>query len=1193
MYGFLQYGQLLISLAILCFAYSNDAKSSVVVDSSVFAKTSIVVAVPSYAPVPYHDAFNDDSIYYDILFDLSEKLNLEIEYREFDSAADIAKAVANESVDLAFGFSKTPELNEQLLYSLPVLTHHIYSWFHDENSKGSSPTSLKWGCINHSLSCREMIHQNFNTAVVFSNPMALVDALSNGAVDAALVSSEIIDYHIQTSSVEDWVGVYKFLSLIETSFITSRHNPELMDTLNNYLSLHHYENHEPALSQGAMMNPHKKQGTVPLKLRYSVDSDWFPMSYIDKSTKKVTGYIHELLALYSQKTGVHFEYVEPIELGLEEMLSQGHIDFYPITFLQGDKLDVSAYTLPFLSQEWVKVKSSSTSEKIGVLGSTNQLLSKLKHELSNERLGVYSDFQNIKTSLQKGDIGAALLPLSVATAYIYYSNSTSLGIDTAFGNEGVLSQSLFFKTKPSQKRVVDALNAAISKTNQQETDWLMQKHQPVSAHHYHINNLVTQVFIALTALVSAAALVTRQKYVRLSLKANERKERLQSSTEQLLLLNTVIEHYPGMIAILNERNETVIANQEFKQCYQGCINNKCLNQPSCCGLLSAMMDVGLNELDSGLNINKDICPIDGKFYKIHKEWVNNEGNSSAYQVLILTDITSYQAQQKQIDASRLDAIHALKARDAFLAMISHELRTPLAAIMGVLDLLNSEIKQRDNRELFLSAQSSASRLNLLVNDILDFSKIEAGQMQLDPTEGCIFDELSPQLRTFEAMAKTKKIEFLVQWCPTNLANANFDWSRLNQVVNNIISNAIKFTKFGSVVVKIQHSSSELQVFVRDSGCGMTKEQLTHIYHPFIQADHTISRRFGGSGLGMSIVKNLVDLMSGTIAIDSEYGIGTTVDIRIPIDFSSIQMESLSYAFSEQPNVSAWLDNLGVSLFASQQNDIIEVRNFPGNVYPDLLINQLKESDSSSKSELNLYLGFTGTVLVADDDPINRLVFQKQLCKLGVKHVCVNDGKAAYEYLRNNSDKIDLLLTDCHMPLMDGYELTEAIRNDARLVDLPIIGCTAEDSRMAAQRAERAGMNTVIYKPYSIDVLAQVIKNHVTISELSISDVKEIDWLDGYDAEEQSEIVNVLAQTLNNELELLQDYSRFNEVAHRVKGTASILGLKQLEQSARACEAVNSESLEAARSAFVCEIQLTQTKLTRWLSEHQQLEVPVC
>ncbi|MGR5159900.1 ATP-binding protein [Vibrio owensii] len=1193
MYGLLRLSQLLLSFSILCFAYSSDAQSSDVVAPPYFAKKHLVVAVPSYAPVPYHDTFSDASIYYDYLTDLSEKLNLDIEYREFDSAADIAQAVIGEVVDLAFGFSKTPKLNEQLSFSLPVTKHRIFSWYRDERSKLAPPTTLRWGCIHHSLSCGEWVHQQANTAIGFPSPMALIDALSSGAIDAALVSLDIIEYHIQTSSVGDWVGTFLFLSVGETAFITSRHNSELMNTLNRYLSMHHNENHDLALLQGQIMNTTKAQGEVPLKLRYSVDRDWFPMSYIDKSTNKVTGYIHELIALYSLKTGVYFEYVEPKERVLEDMLSQGDIDFYPTIFSQGEQLDTPVYTLPFWNKEWVKVENSSPSETIGVLGSTDQLLSNFKYELANDQLAVYSDFQQIKSSLQKGEIGAALLPRSVANAYLYYNSGASLDIDTAFGTEGVLIQSLYFKTKPSQKRIVSVLNAAISNTTQQETDWLMQKHQPVSAHHYHINNLVTQVFIALTALVSAAALVTRQKYVRLSLKANERKERLQSSTEQLLLLNTVIEHYPGMIAILNERNETVIANQEFKQCYQGCINNKCLNQPSCCGLLSAMMDVGLNELDSGLNINKDICPIDGKFYKIHKEWVNNEGNSSAYQVLILTDITSYQAQQKQIDASRLDALHALKARDAFLAMISHELRTPLAAIIGVLDLLNSEIKQRDNRELFLSAQSSANRLNLLVNDILDFSKIEAGQMQLDPTEGCIFDELSSQLRTFEAMAKTKEIEFLVQWCPTNLANATFDWSRLNQIVNNIISNAIKFTKYGSVVVKIQHSSSELQILVRDSGCGMTKEQLTHVYQPFVQADHTISRRFGGSGVGMSIVKNLVDLMSGTIAIDSEYSIGTSVDIRIPIDFSSIQIESLGYAFSEQPNVSAWLDSLGVSLFASQQNDIIEVRNFPGNVYPDLLINQLKESDSSSKPELNLYLGFTGTVLVADDDPINRLVFQKQLSKLGVKHVCVNDGKAAYEYLRNNSNKVDLLLTDCHMPLMDGYELTEAIRNDSRLVDLPIIGCTAEDSRMAAQRAEQAGMNTVIYKPYSIDVLAQVIKKHVTISELSISDVKEIDWLDGYDAEEQSEIVNVLAQTLSNELELLQDYSRFNEVAHRVKGTASILGLKQLEQLARACETANSESLEAARSAFLCEIQSTQTKLTRWLSEHQQLEVPVC
>lgn len=1192
MYGLLRHSQLLLSFSILCFAYSSDALSSDVIAPPYFAKKHLVVAVPSYAPVPYHDTFSDASIYYDYLTDLSEKLNLDIEYREFDSAGDIAQAVIGEVVDLAFGFSKTPKLNEQLSFSLPVTKHRIFSWYRDERSKLAPPTTLRWGCIQHSLSCGEWVHQQVNTAIGFPSPMALIDALSSGAIDAALVSLDIIEYHIQTSSVGDWVGTFRFLSVGETAFITSRHNSELMNTLNRYLSMHHDENHDLALLQGQIMNTTKAQGEVPLKLRYSVDRDWFPMSYIDKSTNKVTGYIHELIALYSLKTGVYFEYVEPKERGLEDMLSQGDIDFYPTTFSQGEQLDKPVYTLPFWNKEWVKVGNSSSSETIGVLGSTDQLLSNFKYELANDQLAVYSNFQQIKSSLQKGEIGAALLPRSVANAYLYYNSGASLDIDTAFGAESVLTQSLYFKTKPSQKRIVSVLNAAISNTTQQETDWLMQKHQPVPIHHEYKNNLVTQGCFVLAALVSAAALVTRQKYVRLSFKANERKVRLQRSAEQLLLLNSVIEHYPGMIAILNEHNETVIANQAFNQCYQGCINNKCVNRPSCCQFLSVMTDANFNWTDNRLNINKSNCSIDGKFYKIHKESVNIENNALSYQVLILTDITSYQAQQKQIDASRLDAINALKARDAFLAMISHELRTPLSALIGVLDLLNSEIKQPDNRELFLSAQSSVNRLNLLVNDILDFSKIEAGQMQLDPTEGCIFDELSPQLRTFEAMAKTKKIDFIVQWCPTILANATFDWQRFSQIVNNIISNAIKFTKFGSVVVKIQHSSSTLQFLVRDSGCGMTEDQLTHIYQPFVQADHTISRRFGGSGLGMSIVKNLVDLMSGTIAIESEYGIGTVVDIRIPIEFSSIQTESLAYASSEQTHVSAWLACWGVKAPASQLNSICEIRNFPGNVYPDRLINQLKESEHHSNPHLGLYLGFTGTVLIADDDPINQLVFQKQLFKLGVKHVCVNDGKAAYEYLSNHPKKIDLLLTDCHMPLMNGYELTEAVRHDRRLADLPIIGCTAEDSRMAAQRAEQAGMNAIIYKPYSIDVLAQVIKKHVTISEVPRPNVEEVEWLNGYDVEEQHEIVNVLTKTLSNELELLHDHSRLNEVAHRVKGTASILELKQLEHLARECETADHQSLAAARSLFVSEIKSTQTKLARWLSEHKQFEESV-
>ena len=571
--------------------------------------------------------------------------------------------------------------------------------------------------------------------------------------------------------------------------------------------------------------------------------------------------------------------------------------------------------------------------------------------------------------------------------------------------------------------------------------------------------------------------------------------------QQNFLLNGIIEQFPGMVAVIDQRRDVVISNQIFDQCFNKCGENGCLNACSECDFLNILLVSNDNNQNATFSISKPNCPLRDHHYLVHQRELklSNAFDCAVYKLFMFTDCTLLKNQEKLLYATAEKAHNAVKARDSFLATISHELRTPLSAIIGLLDLLKPDLLTEKNRELFTSAQASANRLNLLVSDILDFSKIEANQMRLDVLKSNIFFELSPQLRTFEALAHNKGIDFIVDWQATQFAEASIDWQRVIQIVNNLVSNAIKFTDVGSVVIYIKHNQDGLVITVRDSGCGMSASQMSAIYQPFVQADTSISRKFGGSGLGLSIVKNLVELMAGRIHLESEPDVGTYVCVSFPFQFTQMVLPPIESTFKESENhsVNQWLSSWGVMFSNDAFASDLPLRHISTNVYPDTLLNQISGRIDNSIENIRLLTTNKNNcfVLVADDDPINRFLFQKQLNKLGIEHESVSDGSKAYEYLCKHHHKVNMLITDFHMPVIDGYRLTELIRKNQKLANLVVIGCTAEDSRIAADRAHSVGMNDVLYKPYSIESLQQIILSHCcqsptsNLNEITFRDVK--------------------------------------------------------------------------------------------------------
>lgn len=393
------------------------------------------------------------------------------------------------------------------------------------------------------------------------------------------------------------------------------------------------------------------------------------------------------------------------------------------------------------------------------------------------------------------------------------------------------------------------------------------------------------------------------------------------------------------------------------------------------------------------------------------------------------DITDLkQAELRALEERRI-AIEATEVKSQFLANMSHEIRTPMNGIIGVADLLADTDLTKSQSELVGMINFSADNLLSIINDILDFSKMEAGKMELESINFSFKELMSNIQRSMLLQAQKKKIALMLNCTLSDDSYFYGDPVRIQQVLLNLISNAIKFTDNGGsveIACKIlsnDNRSSKLRIDVSDSGIGIPKSSLSKMFQAFSQADETMNRKFGGTGLGLSISKQLVDLMNGKIGVDSEEGSGSTFWVELD------------------------------------------------------LVNGIMSEGFDLKDDLATKLPSNAKILVVDDNQINQQVTLAMLNKFGCLNTKVlSNGVDAIKELKN--EKYDLVLMDCQMPIMDGFETTRRIRaSNFKWSNVPIVAMTAnamdEDKKICLE----SKMNDYISKPFKEkDLLAIIQKN---------------------------------------------------------------------------------------------------------------------
>lgn len=451
--------------------------------------------------------------------------------------------------------------------------------------------------------------------------------------------------------------------------------------------------------------------------------------------------------------------------------------------------------------------------------------------------------------------------------------------------------------------------------------------------------------------------------------------------------------------------------------------------------------------------------------------VDNSGDSPVTKGVLGCAIDITEAQKRsalEAENTRLQAEKDLEVeknnlKSSFLAHMSHEIRTPIAGVLGVAEILMDTKLTTEQRGLVDCIQISASNLLAIVNDILDLSKVEAGRMQLESIPFNVDNLVTQVARVVEVKAKSKGLELQYELKLPTAYQIVGDPGRISQVLSNLLSNAIKFTSTGHVSLKVAQEDTKLVFTVTDTGIGMKADTLAKLFRPFVQGDSSTAREYGGTGLGLTISKKLAELMGGSLKLESKEGTGTTAIFTVELKAARRPSSTWQNAMAPKADVKALTINT---------QTVPKVENHVS-------------VDSSVKADDRL-------ILIVEDNAINQKVALSFVRKSGYQAHAAWNGREALDYLAK-ADTADgeggasklpaLVLMDCQMPILDGYETTRRIRSgrdddrvlSAKVAKMPIVALTASAITGDREKCEESGMDDYLTKPISKVKLQEVLK----------------------------------------------------------------------------------------------------------------------
>jgi len=514
-------------------------------------------------------------------------------------------------------------------------------------------------------------------------------------------------------------------------------------------------------------------------------------------------------------------------------------------------------------------------------------------------------------------------------------------------------------------------------------------------------------------------------------------------------------------------------------------------------------------------------------------------------IMVSHDITKRKQTEFEFQKAKEASEAANIAKSEFLANMSHEIRTPLNGIIGYADLLFEDKLNAKQAEFVKVIQKSANYLLELINEILDLSKIESQSLELESKSFLLTDILNEKIQVVEPRISEKAVELNLEISKNTPAYLIGDPTRFAQIVLNLLSNAAKFTRRGSITIAVGREKWKrtgknifpLQISVKDTGIGIPLKYQESIFQNFTQVDASTSKHYEGSGLGLAITKNLVELMNGTIHVESKFGKGSIFTICI------------SFKFDQNKKVVKKQAKLGSNKAAS--------KNGRGPVNGGSTFGQRSDEKSSHDGQRT-----TTHILIAEDNAVNSELLKNILSRFDYKLTIVENGLEVLTSLEK--ERFDLILMDMQMPKMDGFETTKKIRENPKYKELPIIALTAYAMIGDAEKCGEAGCTDYVTKPIDKKRFIECVQSYVKKSRPAKNQdddygniekdiLQEMEQLKGYYVGNLEERFTNFQKAIKN-----KDFTEIGFIGHSMKGSGASYGFQEISE-------LGSEMEEAAKN----------------------------
>jgi PAS domain S-box-containing protein len=659
---------------------------------------------------------------------------------------------------------------------------------------------------------------------------------------------------------------------------------------------------------------------------------------------------------------------------------------------------------------------------------------------------------------------------------------------------------------------------------------------------YHLRNMypVLDVNGEVTMVIGYGVNITDRRNIENQMRINEKRYRDLFNFSQALIcthdLNGImLSVNPSICASLGYSSEEMVG----KSLGDFMLPKDALN------LKKDYLDI-INRDGKGKGVFRAMSKTGKRLYLLFQNYLVEEKGLAPYIIGFSQDITERVQAENELLIAKQITEDVSKAKEIFLANMSHEIRTPMNGILGVANLLaKTQLgdQQKDYLKLILE---SANNLLVIVNDVLDIEKIASGRIEFEQIPFLFEDRIRTSIQSFQYKVEEKGLMMIYNSPLEEDLVLIGDPFRLSQIFNNLLNNAIKFTREGKIIVEIsvlkkEADKIEIRFSITDTGIGIDEERLENVFEPFVQASTDTTRKFGGTGLGLSICKNLVEMQGGQISVKSVLHKGTTFDFYLPFTIGTKDM---------------------------------------------LNKEDLAPEDFSS-------LGYKH-ILVAEDVELNQFIARQVLETWGMKVTVANNGKEAVDLV--SKDQFDLILMDIQMPEMDGIEATQIIRKieDSKISQIPIVALTANALKGDNVRYIEAGMNDYITKPYTEAKLYSVISKYlkpdansqsitqvkveqtskdsnpkrILIEESEVLQIKTVDKLYDLSMVELigkgnpgfiQKMVSLFLEQVPKDLEKMNEHAGNNEwdqvskLAHRMKPSIEGMGINSLKEPIREIE----------------------------------------